>query len=91
MDSLHAKKNVHGAPPAVAVLVILVLVAVLAKVYIKSDAATPRAMDNWSQVTWAFYAGEKWKKNEGLASSIMVMGLIGQLFSALIKAKANLQ
>jgi hypothetical protein len=46
MDSLHAKKNVHGAPPAVAVLVILVLVAVLAKVYIKSDAATPRAMDN---------------------------------------------
>ena len=37
MDSLHAKKGVHGAPPAV---------ILLAKAYVKSGAAAPRAMDN---------------------------------------------
>jgi hypothetical protein len=47
MDSIHAKKKLLADYTGV---------VVLTKAYIKSDAAEPRgAMDNRSQVTWAFY------------------------------------
>lgn len=50
------KKNEHGAPQ------LLILVVLLTKAYIKSDAAKPRAMDKGSQVTWAFTLGKSYKK-----------------------------
>jgi hypothetical protein len=93
MDSLHAKKGVHGAPQ---------LLFYSAKAYVKSGAAAPRAMDNRSRVTWAFLPpwGEVKRKTDRTGSrkddradrSITyrwLAGLIGRLFSARIKPKAG--